>query len=70
MLVERVKVVGIVAGALYVTYQCIAAADATASAYILRRAVSREEIAEIQAKVDALYNVVIRQECPGSSHDR
>lgn len=39
-------------------------ADASATAYIQARAVSREEMVEMTRKIDALYQAVVKQECP------
>lgn len=58
------KPLGIVLGAIYVLYQVTMAADASATSYIGRRFVTRAELAEMDQKVDTLYNLLVKKECP------
>lgn len=61
----QAKYAGYIAALLLTLIALAGKADASATAYIQARAVSREEMVEMTRKIDALYQAVVKQECPG-----
>lgn len=61
------KPAGYIAGFLLAAAGLLGYADALATSYVHQRAVSREELRGLVERVDALYNVILKQECPNGN---